>query len=160
MCRLSLIYFFIDVIPCFFYSCFNEGTDSCKDCIEEFPWCSNSFFNVIWIIDLLFIEARVVLFNCLFDLIRLIHLLKLAIVDELSSIREDFIKIVNCWRCFKEWNGTEAAFEVRKDIGNSVFIGYLHKVDVLMDSIVEASDIDEICWFWLVAFKLSDLACS
>jgi hypothetical protein len=49
---------------------------------------------------------------------------------------------------------------VRKNIGNSIFIVDLDKIDVLMDAVVEAADIDEICGFWFVAFEFGDFACS
>lgn len=49
---------------------------------------------------------------------------------------------------------------MRKNIGNSIFIVDLDKIDVLVDAVVEATDIDEISGFWFVAFKFGDFACS
>jgi len=49
---------------------------------------------------------------------------------------------------------------VREHIGNSILIVYLHKIDVLMNSIVKTADIDEVSWFWFIAFKLGNFACS
>lgn len=64
------------------------------------------------------------------------------------------------WRSYEQRNGTESTFEVRKNIGNSILIVDLDKIDVLMDAVVEAADIDEICGFWFVAFEFGDFACS
>ena len=100
------------------------------------------------------------LLNCLFDLSSFISSLKLAIVDQLSSIRENLIQIMDFWRSYEQRNGTESTFEVRKNIGNSIFIVDLDKIDVLVDAVVEAADIDEIGGFWFVAFEFGDFACS
>lgn len=47
-----------------------------------------------------------------------------------------------------------------KDIRNSIFIDDLDEIAMLVDAIVEATDIDEICGLWLIALKFGDLACS
>lgn len=160
MSGLSLIYFLIYIVSSYLYTTFNECPNSGKDSIEEFSWCSDCFFDVIWIIYLLCFKVRIMLFNSLFDLICFIYSLKLAVVDQFGSVGEDLVEIVDCWWCIEEWYGTESTFEVRKDIRNSFCIVYLHEVDVLMNSIVKTAYINKISWFWFIAFKLRNFACS
>ena len=160
MGRFSLINFLIYIVTCFLDSGFDICTNSGKDGIEEFTWCSDCFFDVVRVIDLFLVEVRIMLLNCLFYLKGFISSLKLTIVDQFSSIRKNLIQIMDSrWSC-EQRNSTESTFEMRKDIGNRIFIVYLNKIDMLMYAIVETADIDEICGFWFVALEFGDFACS
>lgn len=156
----SLVNFLVYVVTCFLNSRFNECTNCGKDGIEELPWCSDCFLDVIRVVDLFGVKLRIMLLNGLLDLNGHISSLKFNIIDELGSIRENLIQIMDFWWGCEYWDGTESSLKMGKDIRNSIFIDDLDEIAMLVDAIVKAADIDEICGFWLIALKFGDLACS
>lgn len=67
---------------------------------------------------------------------------------------EDLYKFADGW----DGNGAESVFEVREDVRDGVSVDYFDKVNVVLYSIVEAVEVDEVDWGGLVVLELSYFA--
>lgn len=61
--RLSLVYFTIDIVPAFLYSTLHKTSNRCKGLVEEIASSCYVLFDVVGVVDLLFLEIRVMLLD-------------------------------------------------------------------------------------------------
>ena len=64
--------------------------------------------------------------------------------DQPGSVGDDFLEIGDGGGVSEQRDSREPILEMREDIGNGVLVDYLNEVDVLMYSVVETANIDEV----------------
>lgn len=112
--------------------------------------------NLVCAVDGLLLNARAVEFH--FGL-KFLVLNGLVEVEQNCNIPNDFLKVSDSLRVLEEGEGAEAIVEVVEQVGNSVVVGQFGKEYILVESVVEAVQVDEVDHVLVGILDFGQLAC-
>lgn len=153
---LALLDLCVEVVACLLDAGAQVPAHCGEDRVEKLAGSGDGFLDVVGEVDLLFLEAGTVLLNGR-PHFGLLH--RLGVGHQPCGVRKDLLEVGERGRVGEEGDGAEPILEVREDEGDGALVVDAHKIDALVDAVVEAADVEEVGGARTAGVEPGDLAC-